>query len=903
MTLLPPPDRWRRLGPILEEAIDLPPESRAAFLDRACGGDAGLRSEIDAVLRADDEAGSFLSAPAALGTFDPAPDGAAADAAEGGAAPAGLAAIGSYRIVREIGRGGMGIVYEAEQQRPRRPVALKVMLGGRHVDPTSIRMFRREAESLARLEHPGIAAIHESGVTEDGEHFLAMELVQGPSLSAWLEETGVPRDRADLRRRLALFRKIAGAVAYAHQRGVIHRDLKPSNILIVRPAQAATGASGADGAPEIKVLDFGLARLTGASTGATGLDAATAVTALGQIQGTLPYMSPEQVRGRRDEVDVRSDVYALGVILYRMLSGRLPYHLEGLGFPDAARVICESPPRPLAGRRRETGNAGPKIDRDLSLIVMKALEKSAARRYATVAALDEDVARYLAGQPILARAPSAAYQIGRLMSRHKAPFAAASAVLVLIVGFAVVTAVEARRIAAERDRANREAATSRSVSDFLTSLFKVSNPSESRGNDIRAREILDKGVEKIGRDLADQPEVQAGLMLTMGNVYSDLGLYKEARPLIERSAATRRRLLGEDHLDTLASREALALCDLRQGRTAEGEAIYADIVARRRRIEGEEHPDTLGSMSGLAWAYSSEGRYADEESLRRRILEARRRTNGADEPTTLNNAWALANSLRTLGRVDEAVALYVPTLAAQRRVLGSDHVETLASMTALAVCYRLQRRFADAEPLFREALAGDRRVLGDDHPQTLNTMNALAVLYGSEGRAAEEVPLLNELIERERRVLGEDHASTLTSMNNLASVDCDLGRYDEGKALFLEVLGKQRRVLGETHPDTVLTLYNLGSLEAARGDRGAALGWLREAVARGFSRIRDMDEDSNLKMLRGDPALKALSEQVRERARQLARPKAAEPKPADSRPGGPAPGSAKPAAALATKGP
>jgi eukaryotic-like serine/threonine-protein kinase len=875
VTAIPPPDRWRRIRPILEEALELPPDRRAAFLDQACGGDADLRSEIEGVLRADSDAGAFLSAPFALAALD--------QGGEEGEARGAAATIGSYRIVREIGRGGMGVVYEAEQRQPRRAVALKVILGGRHLDPTSVRMFQRETESLARLEHPGIAAIHESGVTGEGEHFLAMELVRGPSLSAYLEETGVPRTRPDIRRRLALFRKIAGAVAYAHQRGVLHLDLKPSNILVVRRAETAsgsppTGATGAGDVPDIKVLDFGLARFTDA-----GSEAATAVTAVDQIRGTLPYMSPEQLRGRRDAVDVRSDVYALGVVLYRMLSGRLPYDLEGLAFPESARVICEAPPRPLgAGPRAPRGEM--RIDRDLSLIVFKALEKDPARRYATVAAFDEEIARYLSGLPILARAPSATYQIRKLVSRHKAPFAAAGAVLVLIVGFAVAMAAEARRIAAERDRANREATTAIRVSSFLADLFKVSDPGEARGNAIRAREILDKGLERIGRDLADQPEVQARLMLTMGDVYSSLGLYKDAEPVLARSLATRKSLFGEKNLDTLASMEALALCYLRQSRAAEGEALYRKIVEARRRLQGEEHQDTLTSMSGLAWAYSAEGRYADEEPLRRLIFETRRRTLGPDDRTTLNNAWALALSLRMLGRPAEAEALLVPTLETQRRVLGSDHPETLVTMAGLATLYRAQRRYGDAERLLQEALAGDRRVLGDDHPNTLNAMNALAVLYGSEGRSADEVPLLNELIERERRVLGPDHSYTLTSMNNLASVYTDLHRYDEAKALFLDVLGRQRRALGENHPDTVLTLYNLGSLEAARGRRREALGWLQETVARGFSRIADMEGDSNLESLRGDPVLDELKGKVRERARQLTEAKAAPAKPVDAKP-------------------
>ena len=864
MKPLPGPERWQRIAPLLQKALETLPEQRRTFLEQACGEDSVLRAEVEELLAADSDAGKFLDAPVDISVLFASP-GEGAEAAPDVTRLAGTF-IGSYKVVREIGRGGMGVIYEAEQQRPRRSVALKVILGGRHVDAETVRMFQRESDSLARLKHPSIAAIFESGCTDEGQHFFAMELAEGRTLDDYLDEGGTPATQSDMRRRLALFRKIAAAVAYAHQRGVIHRDLKPSNILVLRPDGARTatagdesGGSGAPGpgaeeeTPNIKILDFGLARITEPDA-----EAPPTLTIRGSVQGTLPYMSPEQVRGRSDEIDVRTDVYSLGVLLYRMLSGRLPHDLEGAGITEAARIICEQPPRPLGASAR----GGPRVDRDLAIIVHKALEKDPARRYQTAAALDEDVGRYLNGQPILARPSGAAYQIRKLIARHKAPFVGVVAALLALFAVAIVTTVQARRIAAERDRANREAETAVRVSGFLTDLFKVSDPTEARGNAIKAREILDKGVERIGKELADEPLVQARLMLTMGNVYRDLGLYREAEPLLEQSLATRRRL-GEENLETVASMNGLAKLYLSQGRLVEAEKIYTRILDLRLRIQGEEHPDTLMSMSGLAHVYRQQARYTDAEKLFSRTLEVRRRAQGDDDPETLYSARDVATCFYAQRRFAEDEALLRPTLEKMRRVLGNDHPNTLMTEHDLANAYEAQGRHAEAEELFREALDGQRRILGPDHPDTLRTMNSLAVLYDHEERYAEEEPLLLDALDKQRRVLGEDHQDTLNTLTNLANVDSAQGRYHEAETLYRETLNTERRLLGEDHPDTTNTLYNLACLDALRGNRKGALDWLGQAVAHGYSHADQIEKDSDLKSLRSDPAFAGLIARAR----------------------------------------
>jgi eukaryotic-like serine/threonine-protein kinase len=869
MRPLPDPERWRRIAPLLEEALELPPEERASFLQGASGEDPGLRAEIEALLAADSDAGEFLGAPVDLSAMAPGPGGDSEILPDGAGASA-LAGqlIGPYRVVREIGRGGMGVVYEAEQQRPRRPVALKVILGGRYVDAETICMFQRESDSLARLKHPSIASIYESGCTEEGQHFFAMELVQGRTLSAYLGEAGAPASRRDLRLRLALFRKIASAVAYAHQRGVIHRDLKPSNILVLEadetgpPAGQGAGRAshGAEGNPPgIKILDFGLARIAD-----PGAESAPTVSVRGSVRGTLAYMSPEQVRGRSDEIDVRADVYALGVLLYQLLSGRLPYDLERAGITEAVRIICEQAPRPLGA----PAGGGPRIDRDLAIIVQKALEKEPARRYQTAASLDEEIGRFLNGQPILARPPGAAYQIRKLIARHKTTFALAAAASLILPAFAIVTAVEARRIAAERDRANREAETALRVSSFLTDLFKVSAPNEAKGNAIKAREILDKGVEKIGKELSDEPLVQARLMLTMGNVYWDLGLYREAEPILQQSLATRKRLLGEEDLDTLASMDGLAFLYQQEGRAAESEKLYARSLELRLRLQGEQDSGTLKTMSGLAWVYRKQARYAEAEKLYRRVLEARRRAQGEDDPNTLLSAADLADCLWILRRYAEAEVLYLSTLDRMRRALGEEHTYTLGAMHGLADVYAAEGRNADAEKLYRTTLDGMRRILGEAHPMTLSTMNDFAGLLDHQKRYAEAETIDRQVLETRRRVLGDDHPETLTSLGNLANKLSMEGRHAEAEALLREELGRERRLLGENHPNTLNTLYNLACNAALAGDRAGALSWLRQAVDHGLSDADMIERDSDLKSLRRDPAFEALIARAREAAKR-----------------------------------
>ncbi|MFC1540090.1 tetratricopeptide repeat protein [Gemmatimonadota bacterium] len=654
--------------------------------------------------------------------------------------------IGQYQILRKIGEGGMGVVYEAEQQHPKRNVALKVIRGGQFVDETTIRMFQREAQSLALLKHASIASIYESGHTDDGAHFFAMELVQGKPLNEWLAERPAGAlTTTELRLRLGLLRQICEGVSYAHQRGVIHRDLKPGNILVLDD-QTDTSESKRYSGPGIKILDFGLARIT-----ETDVQAASMVTEVGTILGTLHYMSPEQVQGIPDNIDVRSDVYALGVLLYEILTGQLPYNIREAGFHDALGIILDSSPTPLS--KLWVGDK--KVDRDLEIIGLKALEKDPGRRYQSALALAEDIDHFLSNQPILARPPSTIYQLQKMVKRHTVPSVLAVVLAVLVVGFGFVSAAQARRIAQERDAANIARDESEAVTGFLTSTLASADPSEGR-RDLTVLEVLEVQENKIDTDFTDRPLIQARLHHTVGIVYHSLGKYSQAEEHLQQALEIRQRDLPELDLETLKTRYGLVKVYYDGGRIDEAEQSVIEVLDDCRKALGDNAYWTLTTMNVLAVIYLDTGRIEEAEGIAREAVD------------------------RWLARRDAGIIT--------NRDEKDEEEQRLTALNTMFGLYMSRGQFEQATPIAHELYESDLRNSGPESTYTLYSMHNLAYLYHLTKRYAQAESLYTETWELRKKLLGEDHTYTLATMGNLAELYAVQERWEDAESQFLNTL-------------------------------------------------------------------------------------------------------------------
>jgi serine/threonine protein kinase/tetratricopeptide (TPR) repeat protein len=756
----------------------------------------------------------------------------------------GTLVAGRYKLLEKIGEGGMGAVWAAEQTQPvRRKVAIKLVKAGMD-SRTVLARFDAERQALALMDHPNIAKVLDGGTTETGRPFFVMEYVPGAPFTRYCDDA-----RLSIAERLALFVPVCQAVQHAHAKGVIHRDLKPSNILV----------GVYDGHPVPKVIDFGLAKAVHQPLTEHSLH-----TAPGAMLGTLLYISPEQAAFNNSDVDTRTDVYALGVVLYELLTGTTP--LERERFREAAwhemlRLIKEEePPRPsdrlsgsdalpslAAQRQLEPARLTRLVRGELDWIVMKCLEKDRSRRYETANGLARDVERYLADESVEACPPSASYRLKKVIRRNKGPVLAALMIFLLLVGgvigttWGMIRANIARKAEFERAEGERKAnarAEKRSeqlerATEVLTSAFRDLDPNTEEAQDKPLRLIIGDRLAEIADQLEGEgvgdPVVGAGLQYRLGFTLLRLGQSEKAIPLLEKAKATRTATLGPNDAKTLNAVSALAESFHQAGKLDQATKLHEETLARRKATFGPEHPDTLFSMNNLAAVYKAEGRLDEALPILEEALRLRKAKLGPDDPDTLQSMNNMAVTYLASGKLDLALPLWEETLELRRRKLGPEHPNTLSSMNNLATGYGRAGKPDLAVPLLEEALRLRRAKLGVDHPDTLMTRNNLALAYKATGKKDLVLPLLEENLKLYRAKLGPGHPYALLSLNSLGTACRDFGDHDRALSLFQE-LATGLEKMDFRHEHAPIFLDNLGdALEHSKQFSGAEK-WRRKSA-------------------------------------------------------------------------
>jgi serine/threonine protein kinase len=842
---------FREVGRLFTAALALPPDERGAFLDGAAA-DPELARQVRRLLLADAQYPGFLERPVAR--LPPAEESAPEICGE--------RRLGPYRLLSRIGSGGMGTVYRADRDDGhfQQTVAIKLLRAGLE-DTEALARFRAERQLLARLQHPGIATLHDGGDTAEGRPFLVMELVEGLPLDAWCDGRRVSVDE-----RLDLFLRICDAVQYAHQNLLVHRDLKPANILVT-------------GAGEPKLLDFGIAKEL-----APGGGDGTGATRTGLRMMTLRYASPEQIRGQA--ITTATDVYSLGVLLFELLTGASPYRVPAVLPHEIERAICEDEPERAsaaalraadpdgsdgldptarAALRRSSPKAlAHRLSGDLDNILAMALRKEPERRYASVSAFAADLTAHRRDLPVVARPDTFRYRTQKFVRRHRAAVAAAVVGGLMVLGFLASTLEQSRRLALERDKA-------RAALAFLVGVFKEADPYKSGGVKVSARDILDKGAARVSADLSRQPDVQASLMDAIGQVDLGLGRIVEAAPLLERGLALRQKIDPSspevveslEHVAVLRAeqadfqgaetllRHAIAVEKRRFGpadpalaRTLnqlaqtlnattprpEVEALYVKALGIAHEAEGPDGPAVAQSLIGLSAYAQKRGQFARAEGYLRQGLAIEARTLGRSHPAYATHLATLGEILHEQGKDGEAETLLRQALGIQQKTLGPDHPDLGVTLTDLALIRQAHGDYATAEALCRRVVDILRPLLGYAPVRTAEALHNLASTLQVQKKSAEAIALHREVLAMRRRIYGPRSPEVAQSLLLQAEALREIKRNPEALELGQEALAILRQSLGPNHPNTAYALREIGKNLLQQKRQGEAEPYLRQSL-------------------------------------------------------------------------
>ena len=778
------------------------------------------------------------------GATIPFDSGTRAGASFGGTATGRV--LGNYRLVDRVGAGGMGEVWIADQERPiRRRVALKLIKAGLDSEHFIAR-FEAERQALALMDHANIAKVVDAGATELGPYFV-MEYVPGIPITRHCEQHGL-----DTLARLRLFSQVCDGVQHAHEKAIIHRDIKPSNVLVTVQ----------DGHHIPKIIDFGIAK-----TLSQPLVDLAMVTQAGTLIGTLEYMSPEQLDMSGD-IDTRADVYSLGVLLYELLIGALPFEAKDIpimGLDEFRRRVREvDPARPSirvtslttapvngqAAARTDWGSLQKILRGELDWIVMRALEKERARRYSSPRELGADIERYLRHEPVMAAPPSRTYLLSKFVRRHRTGVAAAALVFVaMIVGLAGMAFGLLRAQAAER-QAMREAAKTEAVNTFLQDMLASATPALSQGGELTVREMLDQASTHADSSLQRDWDIEAAVRTTIGRTYEALGLFDQARPHLESALDLRKDALGPK--DPQVAQSLHNLGRLRWDATDYDGAqkLISEALAIYRQNAGSEE-NAAACLNDLAVVLQSRGDFANAETMFREALAVRRQLLGNQNPEVAANLSNLAWVLFFNGRHEEAEAMFREGLEINRQTLGEEHPNTLQQMLNLAAVLRQRGKTAEAEELSLQSLGAMRKVLGAEHPTTLRAMMSLGEMYLEIGRGKDAKPILEEALAIGERTLGPDHALTITLLADMGWVERDRGDFASSEKYYRETLTRRTRVLGNEHPDTIRAKWQVGRALVFLGKNNEAENILREALEQSRKVASPGDNTSSSSMYLG----------------------------------------------------